>query len=436
MLLKMKSASARTSRSYGSFAGLDIGTEKVSCAIGNLIYDTLVESGERGSIPRVALVGFAQRASRGISLQGISDLEALESVILDAVYSAEEVAHKNIHDVYVNVPAHLLQTKTVVTEIHLSGQTPIQPFHVRRLFSLSKNISVENDQYVIHIWPLSYQLDSVTNIQDPTGMVGKKLSAVCHIVSTPKAYIQNLSTCIGRCHLDIAGFIADPYAAGLASLVNDEAELGATLIDIGGKSTQIACFLGGKLVWMCSVPLGGTHITSDLARGLSTTLAQAERIKTLYGTLVVENKISAEQVPVTQIGAETGPNVKYVARRDVSYIIKARVDEIFDSILQKLLCIPKEVPPVVYQKVLLSGGSSQFPGMVDFAAEKLRTTVRLAPQTEIEGQDSVLPSLAFPTCAGLLCYALQDYTGRSMANRDKKPLNFWQRLSLWLNEHV
>lgn len=428
----MAKPSSRSAKALGTFAGLDIGTEKVSCAMGSV----LVDSNKEDATPKMILSGFAQRAAKGVSLRGISDLEALETSILNAVNAAEESSQQNIGEVYVSVPAYLLTTKETVTEVQLSGQTPIQPVHLRKLFRLSKNIAVDDDQYVIHIWPLSYQLDGLTNIQDPTGMVGKKLSAVCHIVSAPKAYIHNLSTCIGRCHLDIAGFVADPYAAGLACLDSDEAELGTTLVDIGGKATQIACFLGGKLIWMTSLPLGGSHITSDLARGLSTNLAQAERIKNLYGTLVVENKISAEQVPVTQVGAKAGPNIRYVARRDISHIIKARVDEIFDEILRSLSKVPPSVPPVVFQKVLLTGGCCQFPGMVDLAAQRLRTRVRLASQTEVEGQDSILSSLTFPTCAGLLCCALQDYTGRSLMDRDKKPLTFWQRLVLWLNEHV
>lgn len=430
----MSRASSRTANPLGTFAGIDVGTEKVSCALGRIV--TPSRGGASAKLSKIELIGFAQRASRGLSLQGISDMEALETAVLDAVNAAEEAAQQNVREVYVSIPAYLLQTRQVVTEVQLSGQTPIQPAHLRKLFSLSKNISVEENQYVIHIWPLSYQLDGVTNIQDPTGMVGKKLSALCHIVCAPKAFIQNLSTCLGRCHLDIAGFVADPYAVGLACLTSDEADLGATLIDLGGKSTQIACFLGGKLMWMASLPIGGYHITSDLARGLSISLAQAERIKNLYGTLVVENKISAEQVPVMPMGSQTGPNVRYVARRDISYIIKARVDEIFDRILQCIRQTPPSLPSVVFQQILLTGGSSQFSGLVDFAAEKLRTTVRLAAQTEVEGQDSILTSLSFSTCAGLLCYAFQDYTGRSLMARDKKPLSFWQRLSLWLNEHV
>ncbi|MDR1907964.1 MAG: cell division protein FtsA [Holosporales bacterium] len=410
------------SKLYGAFAGLDVGTEKVSCAIGSLQYD-----GESTS-PQVLLSGFGQRASRGVNLSGISDIDALEDTILNAVYAAEETAKKNIKEVYVNIPTSLIQTRKVVTHLSLSGQTPIQPTHIRKLFNLSKNSQTDNSQYIIHVWPLSYKLDDMANIQDPTGMIGEDLSATCHVVMTNKSYIKNLMHCIGRCNLDVAGFVADSYAAGLACLINDEAELGATLLDIGGKSTQIACFYAGNLVWFGSVPIGGFHITSDLARGLSTTLSQAERIKTLYGSF--EDKNSAEQVPITQMG-KSGPNVDYVSRQVIFEIMKARMDDIFDCVIENLREASCEVNPVVFQKILLTGGACHAQGLTELATARFGTNVRIAPQSGISGQNSVLQSLTFSTCAGLLHYAVQDYTGRT-STRDKKPLSFWQRISLWL----
>jgi cell division protein FtsA len=413
------------SKLYGAFAGLDVGTEKVSCAVGSLQYNE-----DSATVPQVCLSGFGQRASRGVNLSGISDIDALEDAIMNAVYAAEESAKKNIKEVYVNVPTSLLRTRKVVTHLSLSGQTPIQPTHIRKLFNLSKNVSAENgDQYIIHVWPLSYTLDDMPNIQDPTGMIGEELSATCHVVMTSKSYVKNLTHCIGRCNIDVAGFVADSYAAGLACLINDEAELGATLIDIGGKITQIACFYAGNLVWFGSVPVGGGHITSDIARGLSTTLSQAERIKTLYGSF--EDNTSAEQVPITQVG-KTGPNVDYVSRQVIFEIMKARMDDIFDSVTENLCNASKEVNPVVFQKILLTGGACHAQGLVELATARFGTNVRLAPQSGMLGQNSVLQSLTFSTCAGLLYYAVQDYTGRTSV-RDKKPIRFWQRVSLWLN---
>jgi cell division protein FtsA len=402
------------SKMYGTFAGLDVGTEKVSCAIGRLKYD------DESAAPQIQLAGFGQHASRGVNLSGISDLEALENAILNAVYAAEEVAKKNIKEVYVNIPASLIQTRKVVTTLSLSGQTQIQSGHIRKLLHLSRD--VQTDQNIIHVWPLSYTLDNMKHIKDPTGMIGKELSAECHVIIANKSYIKNITHCIGLCNLDIAGFVADPYAAGLACLTDDEAELGTTLVDIGGQSTKVACFYGGDFVWLGSIPFGGSHITSDLARGLSTTLSQAERIKALYGSL--EDNNSAEQVPVTQMG-QTGPNVNYVSRQVICDIIKARVDHIFDGIVRHIS--KASVNPVVFQKILFTGGSCQIQGFLELANSVFDVNLRLATQAGITGSNSILQSLSFSTCAGLLHYAVQDYTGRT---RDKKTLNFWQKLAV------
>jgi cell division protein FtsA len=424
--------SKAASKKYGSFAGLDIGTEKVCCAIGSLTYDGGAENEKASRGPQIFLAGFGQRASKGLNVSGVSEMEALRDSILNAVFAAEEAAKKNINEVFVNIPAHLSQGFRAHVRLSLSGQTPIQPVHLRKLFSLSQNISLDERRSIIHVLPISYQLDEMRNIQDPIGMMGHELSADCYVITSYKSYLQNLIHCIGLCNLDVSGFVADSYAASLACLVEDEAELGATLIDMGGKSTQMACFHKSNLVWQGSIPLGGFHFTSDLAQCLSTTLSQAERIKTLYGSLVWEQHTSFEQVPITQVGEESGLNVKYVSRHLIFDIIKARADEILEKIVAQFCDIPAEIDRVVFQKILLTGGATQLFGWNEFMENIFHSHVRLAPPLGIFGNDSILQSPSFATCAGLLKFALQEYSGRS--TRDQKPLSFFQKISLWLNE--
>ncbi|MDR2464583.1 MAG: cell division protein FtsA [Holosporales bacterium] len=408
-------------RMYGSFAGLDIGTEKISCAIGGIVYT------EDSVAPNIVLSGFGQRAARGINTSGISDLEALEDSVLNAIYTAEENAQKNIKEIYVSIPTSLIQTRIVNTNLSLSGKTIIQDSHIRKLFNVSKSIPLNSDQYIIHVWPLYYTLDDMKNINDPVGMIGKELSAVCHVVMVSKSYIQNITHCIGKCNLDVASFVADQYAAGLACLIDEESELGCTLIDIGGKSTQISCFYSGNLVWFGHIPIGGFHITSDLANMLSVTLSQAERIKTLYGSFIEEDKVFAEMVPITQIGMKNGPNVHYVSRKVIFEIMKARADEILDNITDVLREAFPQVSPMVFQKILLTGGTCHLQGLTDMIEERLNILARLALQTCIDGQDSILQSYSFSTCAGLLRYAAGEYLG-SRKTKNDKPKSWWKRL--------
>jgi cell division protein FtsA len=480
-------------------AGLDIGTEKICCAIGGLSYELPGDSAvsaadgdpsveydayaeqqvthwvidpslplnsaqaapllfdeysasdssayaplQRESIQdtaqtqnsspwKIELLGFGQHASCGVGPNGITNIDLLEGAVLSAVYAAEETAKKNIKDVYINVPVNLIKTYKVQTSISLSGQNPVQTAHMRKLFSLSKSLQVPPSQHIIHIWPLSYKLDDMDHIADPVGMIGKDLSALCYIVTAPKSYITNVTRCVGKCNLDVAGFVADVYADGLACLADDEAELGATLVNIGGKVTQIACFSHGNLVWMDSAAIGGFHITSDLARILSTTIPQAERMKTLYGGLLESSKKSFEQVPFSQIANKNSPSIEYVPRSLVLDVIKARLDDIFDWIIAVTRKIPANIDKAVLQKVVFTGGSCGFHGLTEFAEQRLGVNVRVSPQNGILGVDRILNSTAISTCSGLLHYAASEYIGEK---NDKKPLNFWQKMSLWLNEHL
>src|SRR5262249_21297287 len=157
------------------------------------------------------------------------DLEALEDAILNAVHSAEQMAGQTISSVCVNLSALSVRSQTVESHINISNQT-IDDTHVRRLLTFSRSPQIPEDQQIIHALPISYSIDNTHGIHDPRGMVGTQLSVEIHLVTAPKALIRNLQNCIGRCHLDVSGFVVTPYASGLSTLVDDELELGATVI--------------------------------------------------------------------------------------------------------------------------------------------------------------------------------------------------------------
>lgn len=446
----------RSPEAYGTFAVLDLGTEKVSCSIGS--FQPVSPKGDKtflplglsfgrggghelphnaSSVSSMTLLGFGQRASKGVTPHGICDLEALRDTLLNAISSAEEMAQQNIKEVYVSIPASWVKMQRIVTKLSLPSPSPIQSIHLRKLFYTAQTHTLEGHPCLIHLWPLSYRLDDLEGIHDPTGMIGKTLSATCLVVTASRTTVQNLSHCIGQCALDIAGMVVDPYAAGLACLAPDEAELGATLIDVGGFLTQIACFYEGKVAKLDTVPLGGAHITSDLARGLSTNRAQAERIKVLYGSLAIGRTRSDELVPMTPMGTQIGPNVAYVSRERIEMIMRARVNEILDKVDMALQRMSQEVNPAAFQKILLTGGACQLPGWLEVAQERWPASyVRLAYPGGVNGPENVIRSLGFSTAAGLLCCAAQAYQGHPMTAYDSKPLGFFQRFWLWLSEYL
>ncbi len=277
------------------FAALDIGTSKVCCAIAR------AASKKNQDQASLKVAGIGYQLSKGLRGGNIIDLEALEDSILNAVHAAEQTATQNINSVYVAIPGRWAQSHRVKVEIQLSNH-PVNESHLKRLLSLNRDISIPQDRQVIHMLPIGYEVDDVKGIRDPLGMIGQRLAVLLHVVTAPVGMIRNLTSCVGRCHLDIADFVVSPYASGLSTLVDDEMELGVTLIDIGAGQTSVSTFIEGNLSSLTTIPIGGANITNDIARGLAAPLVQAERLKTLYGTLIASSSDDRESIMVAQMG--------------------------------------------------------------------------------------------------------------------------------------
>ena len=414
------------------FAALDIGASKICCAIAR-VNNRNSSTQSLGDInSQLRIVGVGYQVSRGIKAGKIIDLEALEDSILNAVHSAEQAANQNINSVYVNLPAGATTSHNIRAEIHLSNNG-VDETHLRRLLSVNRDTSIGQDRQVIHALPLSYSLDSIEGIRDPRGMIGEKLSVHLHVVSAPVGLIRNLTSCIGRCHLDVAGYVVPPYASGLAILVEDELELGVTIVDLGGGNTTIASFHEGNLVHIDTIPLGGMSITNDIARGLAAPLAQAERLKTLYGTLIPSSSDDRESILVTQMGETDKAQAYQIPKGTLIHIIRSRVEEILELVAGSMRA--SSVDPVVYQRIVLTGGTSQLQGIREMASHILGKQVRLGQPTGITGMGDIVNSPTFSTCAGLLQYGLQDYSSNQIIRINTGRSQVWQRFNMWIKEN-
>ncbi len=413
------------------FSALDIGASKICCAIAKINNRSQNAQGSEGH-HQLRIVGVGYQISKGIKAGNIVDLEALEDSILNAVHSAEQAASQNINSVYVNLPAGSTHSHNLKAEIYLSNNA-VDETHLRRLLSVNRDNSIGADRQVIHVLPISYSLDSIEGIRDPRGMIGEKLSVNLHVVSAPISLIRNLTSCIGRCHLDVAGYVVAPYASGLAILVEDELELGVTVIDIGGGNTTLASFYEGNLVHISSIPVGGASITNDIARGLATPLAQAERLKTLYGTLIPSSSDDRENIMITQMGEMDKTQTHQIPKGMLTHIIRSRVEEIFELISSTMK--NSAVDKVVYQRIVLTGGTSQLQGIRELAIQVLGRQVRLGYPHGLTGVGEIINSPLFSTTAGLLQYGLQDYSGNQTIRLGSGKSQIWQRLNLWLKEN-
>ena len=188
---------------------------------------------------------------------------------------------------------------------------------------------------MLHALPTGFWLDATRGVRDPKGMVGDELGAEMHVASCDAAAARNLMLAIERCHLRVEAMVATPYAAGLSTLVDDEAELGAALIDFGGGSTSVGVFAGGRLAHVDAIAVGGNHITMDVARGLSISLADAERLKTLYGACIASPSDERETIAVHRVGDDMD-HPSYLPKSELVRIIRPRVEEILELVRDRL----------------------------------------------------------------------------------------------------
>ncbi len=377
----------------GLIAALDIGTTKVCCFIAR------VENG----MPRV--VGIGLQASRGMRSGAVVDMEATEGTIRAAVDIAEKMCGETIREVFVSLAAGQPQSHLSRIEIPVSGHE-IGQADIDRVLAEGRRHHHPAERDVIHSIPTGYAIDGSTGIRDPRGMWCERLGVNMHVVTAASGPVRNLATCVGRAHLGLAGLVISPFAAGLACLVEDEMELGVTLIEMGGGTTSISVFYDGQLVHTDSLPLGGSHITADIARGLSTPMAHAERLKTFYGSGIGSHADDNETIEVPQVGEGEDAQALHVPRSHLVGIIKPRVEETLELVRDRVGATGFD--KIAGRRVVLTGGASQLQGMREQAARILDKQVRLGRPIRVAGLAETTGGPAFSTCAGLLSYALQD----------------------------
>jgi cell division protein FtsA len=377
----------------GLVAAVDIGTTKIGCFIAKL----------EGDEPRI--VGIGHQVSKGVKGGVIIDLEAASASILGAVHAAEQMAGETIPDVVVNLSGGFGSSRIISVDIAVAGRE-IGDTEMRRVLDRGYHLKDPGEREVLHSIPVGFSIDGSRGIRDPRGMAGERLGVNMHLVSATAGAIRNVTSAIGRCHLEIAGLVVSPYASGLACLVEDEIELGVTVIDMGGGTTTIGVFFDGNLVFADSVPVGGAHVTNDIARGLSTPIAHAERMKTLYGSAISSPADERETITVPQVGEEDESQPNHVPKSLLVGIIGPRLEETFELVRNRLEA--SGFDKVAGRRVVLSGGACQLPGVRELAGLLLDKQIRVGRPLRVKGLAEATGGPAFSTCVGLLHFALSE----------------------------
>jgi cell division protein FtsA len=410
-------------RSRGSLiAGLDIGTTKVCCFIARVEEDR----------PRV--LGIGHQISRGLRNGTIVDLEAASISILNAVHAAEEMAGETIERVVASLSGGFSASRIIRAEIAITGRE-ISDADMRRVLEHGYLMREPGDRQVIHSVPVGFSVDDSRGIRDPRGMLGARLGVNMHVVTASPASVRNHASAIGRSHLEVDAFVVGPYASGLSCLVEDEIGLGVTVIDMGGGTTTIGVFFDGNLIFADYVPVGGVHVTNDIARGLSTSVAHSERMKTLFGSAISASTDEREMIAVPQIGEEDDGHVNHVPKSLLVGIIAPRIEETFELVRNRLEA--SGFDKVAGRRVVLTGGACQLHGAREFAALILDKQVRVGRPQRVAGLAEATGGPAFATTAGLLHFGLSERAEVSGLKHhpEGSRRGVFGRLGHWLREN-
>jgi cell division protein FtsA len=293
--------------------------------------------------------------------------------------------------------------------------------------------SVRPERSIIHALPIGYSIDGQKGIRDPKGMVGDKLGVDVAVVSSETLAMRNLELVLHRCHLQIEALIATPYASGLAVLVDDESQLGVACIDFGGATTTVSVFNDGHLVYADAIAIGGHHLTLDIARQLSVSVADAERLKTVYGSVLPGQADERDLIPIQPVGASHDEAPGQVARSVLTRIMRPRIEEILTAIRDRMQATG--MMDVCGRRFVLTGGASEMTGLPEVARRTLARNVRNGRPMGIAGLPEMAKGAAFASVAGMLIYPQvcgQEYSEPHASRKLTGTDGYFARVGNWL----
>jgi cell division protein FtsA len=381
-------------------AALDIGTNKIVCLIARLRPQTPSDILRRRS-HSIEVVGIGHCEARGMKGGAVVNLAEAEAAVRHAVDLAEREAGVQLEAAVVAVSSGRLTSELYAATINVAGPAVTQ-HDVARVLTAGSHHSVRPGSVVLHSLPIGYALDGVRGIGEPRGMLGHQFGVDMHAVTADLAAVRNLMFTVERCHLSVEAMVAAPYVAGLSVLADDEADLGAALIDMGAGTTTTAVFSGGRFIHADGFALGGHHVTMDLARGLNARVTDAERIKTFYGSVLAGGSDERDMITVPSVGEDDREPPQFVSRASLVSIIRPRVEEILEMVRDRLAASPFAAEPRA--RVVLTGGASQLTGLPDLAARILNRPVRVGRPLGIAGLPDSAKGPAFAVAAGMLVY--------------------------------
>jgi len=398
---------------------LDIGTDKISCFVVNVIKDKTPE-----------ILGIGHHKSNGISSGNIIDMELACNSIRNSIQSAEKMFGSTVEEFVVNFTSNTIKSEPINLNMSL-GNNEVTEEDIIKMYKKIDNLNYGENRQLLHKIRTSYSIDRNIGIEKPIGMKGNELIGGFNLITADKNVLNNFVKCLSMAKVRIRDIVVTPYASGLGCLNNDDLYIGTTVIDIGAGCTSIATFYKNKLIYVGIINIGGFHISSDIARGLSTSISAAERLKILHGSNIQSDEEN-DLIDVPLTSNDQSNETHKIYKKELNNIIMSRLHEILENIRSKT---NKSIfDRNMTSNIVLTGKSSELKGLCDLASNFFGVKARIGNPIQFKGFAENLSGPGFAVCSGLIKYKILNGEENLQSKFPVENSFLWRKFGSWIKE--
>jgi len=395
--------------------GLDIGTSKISVAVGEITPDN-----------QLSIIGVGNQPARGMDKGGVNDLNLVIQAIQRAINEAELMADCQISSIYLGISGKHISCQNENGMVPINDKEVIQE-DVDNVIHTARSVPISAERRMLHVLPQEFSIDVQDGIKSPIGMSGVRMEAKVHIVTCANDMAKNLVKCVERCDLTADQLIFSALASSYAVLTDDEKELGVCVVDMGAGTMDISVFTGGTLRHTAVIPVAGNQVTSDISKIFRTPLSHAEDIKVQYACALKQLVSMEESIDVPSVG---GRPARSMSRHTLSEVVEPRYQELFELIQEEIR--ESGLEDQIAAGYVLTGGTAKMEGVLEFAEEIFQMPVRIANPLSIQGLKEYVNDPSYATVVGLLHYGMQATSEVESTNGKRESVgDFWSRIHAW-----